>query len=865
MRNSSKGLLLASLSVLAFTPLHVAAQDASQDDTALAQRGEVGSEIVVTGTRRNDRTVAQSTVPIDVIGATALQNSGYTDTNRLLNQLVPSFNFPQPSNTDGTDSLRPATLRGLGPDQTLTLVNGKRRHSSSLLNVNGTVGRGSASVDLGAIPTIAIDRIEVLRDGASSQYGSDAIAGVINVILKRGVGGRAQVTYGKYITNVSGIEQFESLVLNNNGQPVTAPGFGAGVYDIKTTGKDRRARDGQTITIAGNIGLPVGDNGYLNLSAQFQDKEATNRTGYDRRRQYPLLGNGNVDPRELTFNRLNHRFGDPGSQDYQLFANAGYDLSPGTELYTFASYSIRDVESTALYRRAAGAGSQSDLRNCDFTSGKCVPFYADGFLPIIGSEIKDYAGTVGVRGNRGGWKYDLSWGYGHNGVNYRVLNSVNSSVGSNSTRNFDAGGTRYGQHTVNLDVQRSVSLGFADQVSVAFGGEYRNENYRIVPGEVQSYSLGQYGPLHGINAGAQGFGGFSARTATDASRHSWAGYGELDLDISKILNVQIAGRYENFSDFGDTLNGKVAARLAPTDWLAFRGSASTGFRAPSLQQQFYTSTSTTLVNVGGVNEFLEVGTFAVSDPVARALGAKQLKAEKSTNFGGGISLTPLRGLSLTADYYNIKIRDRVVYSENLQGAGVVNLLNQAGFGGLTSARFFVNGIDTRTQGVEVVGSYHLRDLSFGDVRFTAGYNYNRTKITDRAVLPTLPGLTLFGRQESLRFERGQPSSKINLGVDVNSGILGVTARTNRYGKVLNPNANAALDVELQPKWISDLEIRLTPGQFEVAIGANNLFDVYPTKLPEGPNFASAFYIPYSNFSPFGFNGRYLYARVGVKF
>jgi iron complex outermembrane receptor protein len=855
--------LIASMCATALTPAALHAQiDTAGSGPAAVDEAET---VIVTGTRRSDRTVAESPVPIDVIGGPALQNSGYTDTNRLLNQLVPSFNFPQPSNTDGTDGLRPATLRGLGPDQTLTLINGKRRHSSSLLNVNGTVGRGSAAVDLSAIPPIAIDRIEVLRDGASSQYGSDAIAGVINVILKRSEGGRAQVTFGKYYTDVNNIQEFEGLRTNSAGQPVEIPGFGGSVYDIVTSGKDRRARDGQSLTLAANMGLPIGPSGYLNVSAQFQDKDPTNRTGYDRRRQYPLLANGNVDPREFTFDRLNHRFGDPKTTDMQLFANGGFELSPAAELYGFTGYSIRDVAATALYRRAAGSGAQSDVRNCNFSSGTCVPFYADGFLPIIASEIQDYSAAVGVRGEVSGWKYDLSWTYGRNRVDFRTENSVNTSFGSASLRSFNDGGTRFRQHSGNLDIQRDVAVDFLSELSVAFGAEFRHENYKIIPGELQSYAVGPLAIPYGVGGGAQGFGGFAPRTATNASRHSVAGYVEVDADISSTLSVQLAGRYENFSDFGDTFNGKIAGRFAPLEWFAIRGSASTGFRAPSLQQQKYTSTSTNLVNVGGITQFIDVGTFAVSDPVARALGSRDLTPEKSTNLSAGVSLTPFRGLSLTADYYNIEIRDRVVYSENLQGPAVVALLNGAGFTGLSSARFFVNGIDTRTQGVEIVGSYRVPDFGVGDIRLTAGYNYNETKIIGRAVLPTLPGLTLFGRQESLRFERGQPKTKFNAAIDIDRGILGATVRTNRYGKVLSAGTTPALDVELAPKWITDLEVRVRPGRFELAVGANNLFDIYPTSLPLGPTFASNFYIPYSQFSPFGFNGRYLYARAGVKF
>ncbi len=865
---STLALSTLALSAPAFAQTTIAPADQQADPSVPDAVGtEPGQEILVIGTRAQGRTVADSPVPIDVIGGDALVNAGYTETAKVLNQLVPSFNFPQPSITDGTDVVRPATLRGLSPDQTLVLVNGKRRHTSSLLNINGSVGRGSAAVDLNTIPSLAIERIDVLRDGAASQYGSDAIAGVINIQLKKREGGRAQATYGKYVTSLQDVSGVSGVQTGASGQPVVRASDGT--FALNETGNDRKARDGETITYAANIGLPVGESGYLNFTGEYRGRDATNRAGYDPRRIYPRQTNGQVDPRELTFDRLNHRYGDAKTDDLNFFVNAGADLGASAELYMFGSFGKRDGESAAFYRRAAGAdtafaGTIQDLRNCNYATGTCQPFYADGFLPLITSESTDYSAAVGIKGKFGGGiNYDLSYVRGHNSFDFYIANSYNTSFGPNSNQGFDAGGTRFAQDVVNLDLQKQVEVGFLSSLSLAAGAEYRRENYKLVAGDVQSYAAGPFATTNNAPAGAQGFPGFRPANAVDRSRDSVAGYVEADADISDAFTVQAAGRYEHYSDFGDTVNGKLAARLAPIRGIAVRGSVSTGFRAPSLQQQYFSSFATNNVN----GTLVEVGTFAVSDPVAVALGSQRLKAEKSLNLGGGVTLDPFRGFTLTADYYNIKIDDRIVVTENLQGAGVVAILRGAGINNITSARFFINGIDTRTQGVEVVGTYRVPDLGIGKISLTGGFNYNKTRITDRAVLPTLPTLTLFGRQESLRLERGQPRTKINLGADWSLGAIGVTARTNRYGKVLSPGSTAVNDVTLEPKWITDLEVRGEYRGIELAVGANNVFDEYPTRLPVLGTAATInnYFIPYSSFSPFGFNGRYLYARAGISF
>lgn len=852
--------LIARSAVLALAAV-LAAPALAQDSggSTPSDRGEAmpQDQIVVTGTRRTDRTLADSAVPVDVVSTAELLNQGTTETNRLLNNLVPSFNFPQPSLTDGTDSLRPATLRGLAPDQVLVLVNGKRRHLSALLNLNGSVGRGSAGVDMNTIPPIAIERIEVLRDGASSLYGSDAIAGVINIQLKKAEGGRAQATYGKYITTMKGVNNVASV------SPTTGA---SGDPAVTLSGQERRREDGGTLTLATNVGLPIGPGGYLNLTAEFKDRSPTNRSGPDLRRQYAGAG----DPREVSFDRFSHRYGDGKSQDFNFFVNSGMQLGELFELYAFGSYGVRDANGTGFYRRSL------DARNRDFANGG-QPYYPNGFLPQIDSTIRDISAAAGVRGETAGWNLDLSLTYGSNRLDYGVSNSWNASLGGNdSPRKFDAGGLRSGQTAVNFDAQRTIDIGFGS-TSLAAGLEWRNENYKIVPGDRASYVAGPYFFSNGAPPGAQVFPGFAPSTAVDVSRDSFAGYVELDADISDAFNVQAAGRYENFSDFGGTLNGKLAARFEPVSGIALRGSVSTGFRAPGMAQQYFSTTSTN--NVPGVG-LIEIGTFPVGSPIARALGAQPLQPEKSLNLGGGVVFTLVPGLNITADYYNIKINDRIVLTENLQGADVVAILRAANVVG-TSARFFINGIDTRTQGLDVVASYRMPDLGGGRLVLTAGFNINDTKITSRRTFSIFTADRLFARPESYRLTDGQPSNKLNLGIDWDRDALGATLRANRYGSVFLPVGNvgnpavapgaAPGDITLSPKWVVDAEVRFNPfDALQFAIGANNLLDQYPDRLPYGVVNGYDFgavnsFLPYSAQSPFGFSGRFLYGRVSFDF
>lgn len=929
-----RGALLLSFSSMAFASAAVGQESQAPAEQPAPSVGQPDEQvIIVTGTRRTDRTVADSNVPIDVIGSEALTNTGLTETNKVLNQLVPSFNFPQPSIADGTDVLRPATLRGLSPDQTLVLVNGKRRHVSALLNINGTIGRGSAAVDMNLIPTLAIERIEVLRDGASSQYGSDAIAGVINIQLKRNNhGGRAQASFGKHITTIDDVADVDSLQVDALGQPILDPTDNR-IFLVNTSG-ERKARDGEVTTISGNLGLPVGE-GFFNLTAEYRDRNATNRAAYDIRPNYIRPTPTTFDPRELTFDRLNFKFGDAKTEDFNFFLNAGMPVGADFEIYAFGSYGKRDGLSAANYRNANVAA------NRDFsvlapgeapTNANFVGLTPDGFLPLIDTDLKDWSGTVGVEGELASWKTDLSLGYGHNEFFYTVRDSLNTSFGPDSQSTFDAGGLDFGQWLANLDFSREFDVGISGPLSFAVGAEYRHENFKITPGELQSFALGPFFrasfvttagtctaeggvfnattsvcsfPGRQAPAGAQGFPGIPPASETDESRHSWSAYAELDGELFENFTATAAGRFEHYSDFGSTLNGKLALRYEFVEGFAARGSISTGFRAPSLHQQFFTTTSTNFIS--GVP--VDISTLAVTSPAAQALGAEDLDPEKSFNISFGATANPLRGLNITADFYQIKIDDRIVLTENLTatrdavgnpcftgtgcsalGGAIATILNNNGFNTIGAARFFINGLDTTTKGLDVIASYRWRPEGFGSWLLTAAYNRNKSKIDKRidalGPLSAVPGLVLFGREQGLRFTKGQPRTKIVLSADGEYQKFGLTARTTRYGKVLAPDAAAPLppdqasltalgpdDQKLSAKWITDLELRYNLlEQVELAVGANNLFDVYPDRRPFGRRPDGGLYpanfphIPFSGAaSPFGFNGRFLYGRVSVNF
>lgn len=836
MRNALVGALLSSVALGGIS-------------TAFAQTDD--SEIVVTGTRAANRSALATPAPVDVIGADALSQGGVTELNQALSVALPSYTFPRPGLADGTDTIRPASLRGLAPDQTLVLVNSKRRHSASLVNLNGTIGRGSSAVDLNTIPSGAVGSVQVLRDGASAQYGSDAIAGVINVLLREAPsGGAITATYGQRITEVNTI--------------VGAPPAGATWSVADQASRD--VEDGETLTLGGWFGVPLGGDGFLTISFEYLDQEKTVRTAPDWRQQYPLVA-GAFDPREADFNRLNAWYGEPELEQYTLFANAGYNLAGGVELYGWAGYQFRDSLSAGFFRRA------QDERNV-------IQIHPDGFLPIINPEVTDYSAGGGARWAMAGWDMDTSLVYGFNEMEFTIRNTVNRSQGTASKTVFDAGGFNYDQLVFNLSGVRGFDAGAASPLNIAIGIEARRESYEIFAGEPDSYVNG--GVLLPLNttgcltptaaqilaggcasaSGSQVFPGFRPANEVDEDRTSFGAFFDAEINLTEALLVSAAVRYEDYSDFGETLSGKLSARYDFNDHFALRGSVQNGFRAPSLQQQYFTATSTNFIN--GVP--FDITTFPATDPVAAALGAQPLEAENAVNYALG-GVLRFGAFSLTIDGYKIDIDNRIVLSENLTSADVRNYLTSQGFVGVGGGRFFINGVDTETRGVDIVANYALETDTFGDFSFTLGANFNSTEVTRTpttaplAALPTPP--VLFDRINVLTFEEGTPKDKYALSVDWSMGRFGATVRATRYGEVLSPGTTPANDLVLEPRVLIDLEGRvdITHG-VAFALGADNVTDEYPTGNPAFLNTTSN--TPFSNYSPFGRSGRYVYARLSYS-
>jgi iron complex outermembrane receptor protein len=772
-----------------------AAQAAPVGDAATT--ADEGDDIVVTGTRVAGRSRLDSASPVDVLSGASLQRQGTTELATALATVAPSIDFPRPAANDGTDAIRPATLRGLSPDQTLVLINGVRGHTSALLNTNGTVGRGSAAVDLNTIPTVALDRIEVLRDGASAQYGSDAIAGVVNLRLREArSGGGAQVNYGFYDTQVD-------------------------------TANNRRHVTGEhAVTASAWQGIGFGSDGFVTVSGEYMKRQPTNRADIDTR----------VRP-----NRITGRYGDPAVEQYTGYVNAGTSLTDTISVYAFGGYQDRDT-SSAAFPRLPGVTTGYNVNT----------LYPNGFLPIINTRSKDMTGTVGVRGDLGGWNADLSVSYGRNLISFRTRDTANFAFGNASQTDFYAGRLIYDQWIAGLDVTRTFDV--FESLNVAFGVEGRREGYKIEAGEPNSR------PVSRVSAGAQGFPGFSAGNELERSRRNGSAYIDLDAQVTDKLLVGLAGRVEDYSDFGSTATGKASLRYDIAPWLALRGTASTGFRAPSLQQQFFTSTASVVQN--GV-PVLTITTPSTS-PLGTALGGLQLEAEKSTNFSAG-AVVRAGGFDLTVDAYRIRIRNQIGLSENLNGSFSTQVAGLLADSGVSAARFFINGLASTTKGIDVVAHYRLRTEAAGAFDFTVAGNINDVKVTrvPTSTATLNPAPTLFARSRILSLEDGTPQQKVTGTIDWSLDRLGALARVTYYGDVNQPGTTPAADVRTGKNAITDFELRYaaTKGA-NIGIGVSNLFDVYPDATIPTNNSTGTLGFPY--YSPFGFNGRYLYARLGVN-
>jgi iron complex outermembrane receptor protein len=810
----SRYLLLAAASAGAL--LHMPALALAQDQAAPAAEKTEVEELVVTGTRTPGRTRLDTIAPVDVIGAQALARQGNgAELAQALANLTPAIDFPRPAITDGTDHVRPATLRGLAPDQTLVLINGMRGHIGALVNINGSIGRGSTAFDLNTIPTVAVDRVEVLRDGASAQYGADAIAGVINLRLREArSGGGVTLNYGIYDTS------------------------------YKTARGKHDANDGLTQSVSAWQGLPLGADGFLTVSGEYLMRHPTNRSDYVDLTPAPAYG------RKVVLGR----YGDPKLESGAVYLNAALPVNETWTLYSYGGYQRRDSESAATART--------------YNNSNNVPaVYPGGFLPIIATKIDDYNIAGGVRGELAGFKTDLGVTYGKNKLEYTIKNSINSSYGAASPRNFKAGGLDYDQFLVNLNMSKGFDLGLIEPTNLGFGLEYRKEGFSVHEGEPASYSKG---PLAGAPV-SQGFGGFRPSNVVDKSRHNVSAYVDLEGKLTERLSFDAAGRYEDYSDFGSKVTGKLAARFDVDEALAIRGAISSGVKSPALQQQYFSYTATNNVATPTGSILVESGTFTVDSPIAVALGAKPLKPEKSMNYSAGI-VFHTGPFELTIDAYQIDIDDRIVLSENLPNpstpaatAAVINAL-LAPYG-VSAARFFLNGVKTRTRGVDMVGRYRLETETAGRFDLTLAANFNGTDVLKTPGLPTITSVSqppfLFDRGNVLTYEQGTPNQKFVFNTDWSLGDFGVTAKATYYDSVLVPNNNPTLDYETGHRTIVDLEGRYKLGQAGLALGVNNLFDQYPRETPALINTPSGS-IGFPSYSPFGFNGRFLYARVSYN-
>ncbi len=756
--------------------------------------------VIVTGTRVSDRTVAQSQSPIDIITPEVLQSTGTSELATALSRALPSLNFPRPALTDGTSGVRPAQLRGLSPDQVLVLVNGKRRHTSAMINVNGSIGRGSSAVDINAIPIAAIERVEVLRDGASAQYGSDAIAGVVNIVLKgSGSGGSLAIDHGQY-----------------------------------------SAGDGSKNQLSGDTGVSFADGrGSLHLAGQISQQDESNRAG-------PYRGTAPNTGNFPSVGQTTFVVGDPQVDATAASANASFAFTDNITGYANSLLSNRDITSFAFYRS----------RNHSSQGALLAQVYPDGYVPEINQYSKDRSVVAGVKGStEGGFTWDLSANHGENDLSFHTRNSINYALGVNSPSDFYDGRLKYQQDIFNADFTQALDWGLAYPVTLSFGGEYRREKWEQTPGELNSYT----------GSGAQGFAGFTPINEVHADRHNYAVYAGLEADLTDKFSAGITGRYEDYSDFGDKFSGKLSARYAFTDKVALRATASSGFRAPSLAQQSYQAVTSTIVN----GNFVERGTFPASSAAAQALGSSPLKAETATSYSLGLVLQPVDRLYLTVDAYQIDIDDRIALSSNITvdgNAAVANLLSGLGLPGVTAFSYFTNGLDTRTRGVDAVGSYTI-PFSASSLELTAAYSYNETEVKKFGASPAAfqaLGITqsLIGRDEIGRIEDSFPKDKAILSGTWRSDHWELGLAATRYGSfTVRNSATAARDQTYGDSWVVDASASYKPSSnWTLTVGADNLLDQYPDRTQDLQNSTWGM-LPYSNYSPYGFNGAYVYGRI----
>lgn len=833
---------------------------------------EIGQIVVNVGSR-SGRTALETPVPVDVISAEQIIESGYTEVNQVLRELVPSFQASHQTISDGTDHVNPASLRGLGPDQTLVLVNGKRRHNSALVNVNGTFGRGTVAVDLNAIPIAAIERIEVLRDGASAQYGSDAIAGVINIVLK---------------------EQTDHFQLTST---VGATGGCLSTPNRADTGEPINLDwdcDGEQVQVGLNYGFPVGGRGFFNVTGQYLSRQRTNRSGAEERDFFPgIEGEAATDAelarRGLTRADLSMQTGQSEAEVGMFFFNTAIPIGLEAEVYGNAGGSFRNGSATGFYRRP----NQEE---------RVVPdLYPNGFLPQINPDIRDLSFTGGVRGGLQGWDLDLSVTHGQNSFLFNIENTNNASAGVASPVSFDAGTLRFGQTTGNFDAVRALSVSGIRSLSLALGGEFRVENYEIEAGDFSSYSLGNGGDIPGVDfdttsngqpkaAGSQVFPGFQPSNEVDRTRNSVSGYASLESQLTDRWTLDVAGRFEDYSDFGNRVTGKIATRFELMPDFALRGAASTGFRAPSLHQSWFNNVSTQFLTDPETGEQVARRVLTANNlsGVARAFGVPSLKEETSINLSGGFTARLLSNLSLTADVYYIEIDDRIVLSSRFAsgdsdfGQQVGDILEPFSALGVSQAQFFANAIDTETFGVDIVASW-ADQVGAGRLGLTLAANFTSTDVKQVNVPESIAEAfgfdnleevahVLFNREERNRVEDALPRQQVGLTGKYTINRITALARGTFYGDVrYKPDCGfpepdkCPNDEEFGSKVLFDAEFgyELARG-FKVSLGAQNLFNTYPDQHEKASNRSTERFIFSRRVTQFGSNGGFYYLRLDLN-
>lgn len=879
------------VSYIGFETLQVTVNNSVMDIRLTS--GVALSEVIIVGSRNPNRTATESTVPVDVIDMTELNNvAPQVNLNQILNYVAPSFTSNTQTISDGTDHIDPASLRGLGPDQVLVLINGKRRHTSSLINVNGTFGRGSVGTDLNAIPAAAIQRIEVLRDGAAAQYGSDAIAGVINIILNKNVNElTTTVTTGANFTKnandqtggvdgeTTNISASYGIPLGDNGGFINL----SGDFDVREEYSRMKEWEGTIFNLYNTVERVASSDGYdiANLLdddvadvIQYTDQAGIDRNGATTKEDLRTILGADATTAELAArgqqrSDYNMRVGQSALRGGRLFANFSLPLDDiGTTLYSFAGISSRTGNSAGFYR----------LPN---QSRTYTPAYIDGFLPEINSNIKDQSISIGIKGMVGDWSVDLSNTYGKNSFLYTIGNTFNASMQNASPTFFDAGGFSFLQNTSNLDITQffeDVMYG----LNIAFGAEYRVENYDIVAGEEPSYAqytangqritLASQQPSQDFfgnsrPGGSQVFPGFAPSNELSRGRSSVAGYFDVEADFSEAFLASFATRYENYSDFGGTINFKLAGRFKATDNLNIRAALNTGFRAPSLHQINFNSTSTIFDNQGNPQE---VGTFANDSRAASLLGIPQLKEETSQSVSLGLTAKiPDANLTITVDGYFVKINDRVVYTGQFSGPGtgteLDNLLRQAN---ATAASFFANAIDTESKGLDIVVT-HRTDLGANwrlksDLAGTLSKTKKVGDINASEVLRNA-GLidTYFPEDSRVYLEEAVPRTKINLSNSLTSDKFIIFLRNVYFGEVTEATTTVANQQVFGTKLVTDLSVGYkATDALTLTLGANNLFDIYPDRAKDEFGNRSDGRFDWSRRAQqFGIGGRFLFARL----